>query len=182
MKKELRDKLLLRRQAMSAEEYQQKSEAICRILMKNEIIAEAERVHIYYPMRQEVDVRPFIEYLWSIDKKVIMPRADFKSKEMTNYYVINFGQLEKTRYGLLEPRTNSPLHLGSPDVVIVPGVAFSRKRYRLGYGGGFYDRFLDSIITTSIGVGFELQMVDNLVVEPHDQQLDLVITEKKIYK
>ena len=179
MKKNLRKEMLSKRQEMSAEKYRQKSEKICQNLLALPQIQEADTIHAYYPINQEVDIRSFIEALWEAGKKVVMPRADFKTKEMENYYVISFGQLEETRFGLQEPRKMSPLHLGSPDVVIVPGVAFSLKRYRLGYGGGFYDRFLRKIESYKIGVGFEMQIITNLPVEDHDQQLDLIITEDR---
>ena len=179
MKKQVRKTVLAERKNISEADYKAKSEAICRRLQRLVRVKEAEIIHVYYPINQEVDIRPFIEYLWDEGKKVIMPRADFATKEMQNYFVISFGQLEETKYGLHEPRVISPLHFGSPDIVIVPGVAFSQNRYRLGYGGGFYDRFLRSVDSHKIGVGFEMQIVSRLPVEPHDQQLDQLITESR---
>jgi len=179
MKKDLRKTILSKRKEMSAEKYQQKSEIICQKLFALSQIQDAETIHVYFPINQEVDIRPLIEELWKAGKKVVMPRADFKTKEMENYYVISFGQLEETRFGLHEPRVMSPLHLGSPEVILVPGVAFSLKHYRLGYGGGFYDRFLGKIDSFKIGIAFEMQIAANLPVEDHDQQLDLIVTETR---
>ncbi|MCF7913430.1 MAG: 5-formyltetrahydrofolate cyclo-ligase [Candidatus Cloacimonetes bacterium] len=179
MKPQLRKTILAKRKEISPAEYRQKSDAVCEGLQKLTKIEEANTIHVYYPINQEVDIRPFIEYLWTKGKMVIMPRADFGRKEMENYYVISFGQLEETKFGLHEPRQISPLYLGSPDIVIVPGVAFSQDHYRLGYGGGFYDRFLSSIDSYKIGVGFEMQVVKRLPIEEHDQQLDLIITEDR---
>jgi 5-formyltetrahydrofolate cyclo-ligase len=180
MKKGIRKTILEKRLALSNQEYREKSEIICEKLISHPIIQEASTIHIYYPVKNEVDVRPFIEMLWNSGKRVIMPRVDFSTKEMENFFVISFGQLEETRYGLYEPRSISPLHLGSPDVVIVPGVAFSPDRQRLGYGGGFYDRFLSSVITTKIAPAFDLQIIPELPVMKHDQALDLIITETRI--
>jgi 5-formyltetrahydrofolate cyclo-ligase len=179
MKMQVRKAILKQRKEISEADYKLKSDMVCRKLQKLTKVKEAEIIHVYYPINQEVDIRPFIEYLWSEGKKVIMPRADFATKEMENYFVISFGQLEETKYGLHEPRVISPLHFGSPDIVIVPGVAFSQNRYRLGYGGGFYDRFLRDIDSHKIGVAFEMQMVSRVPVEKHDQQLDQVITESR---
>ena len=179
MKKEIRKPMLAKRKAISETSYRQMSDVICEKLIKHPRILQAYSVHIYYPIYDEVDIRPVIEFLWDHNKKVIMPKADFHTREMFNYYVISFGQLEETRFGLHEPRANSPLHLGSPEVVIVPGVAFSHDRFRLGYGSGFYDRFLKSIDSYKIGVAFEMQIVPKLPIEDHDQQLDQIITEKR---
>lgn len=178
-KKELRKVILNKRQSITAEDYLDKSAAVCERLKQNRRFSQAGSVHVYYPIKGEVDIKPAIDYLWQTGKQVIMPRADFKTKDMQNYYVISFGQLEKTHYGLFEPRTTSPLHLGSPEVVIVPGVAFSEDRYRLGYGGGFYDRFLSGIDSYLIGVAFEEQIVDLLPRETHDQKLNLILTDQR---
>jgi 5-formyltetrahydrofolate cyclo-ligase len=179
MKKQLRKEIFKKRQQLSAEEYQAKSRVICDKLLQHPNVQKANSVHIYYPINQEVDVRSLIEYLWSSNKKVVMPRADFETKEMVNYFVISYGQLEETKYGLMEPRTNSPLQIGSPDLVIVPGVAFSIDRYRLGYGGGFYDRWLAGVESFRLGVAFDLQIVTKLPVEIHDVRLNQIITETR---
>ena len=174
--------MLAKRKAISPSEYNEMSNIICQKLMKMNKITKAESVHVYYPINNEVDIRNLIEFLWWNNKKVIMPKANFKTRELVNYYVISFGQLEETRFGLHEPRENSPLQLGSPDVVIVPGVAFSSSRYRLGYGGGFYDRFLENIDSYKIGVAFEAQLLSDLPHQNHDQRLDLIVTEVNNYR
>jgi 5-formyltetrahydrofolate cyclo-ligase len=101
MKKNLRKTILSKRKEMFAEKYQQKSEIICQKLLNFPQIQDAETIHVYYPINQEVDIRPFIEYLWNEGKKVVMPRADFATKEMENYFVISFGQLEETKYAYM---------------------------------------------------------------------------------
>ncbi|MCF7919663.1 MAG: 5-formyltetrahydrofolate cyclo-ligase [Candidatus Cloacimonetes bacterium] len=180
MKKSIRKELLEKRKALSEKEVNLKSKKIIARLLELPQILKAERIHVYYPINNEVDIRPFIEWLWEKGKKVIMPRANFETHELDNYYIITFGQLEETHLGLHEPYTTSPLHLGSPDVIIVPGVAFGEDRNRLGYGGGFYDRFLNESISLRIGVAFEMQIVKQIPAEKHDQRMDLIITEERI--
>jgi 5-formyltetrahydrofolate cyclo-ligase len=180
MKETIRKELLNRRKMMPEAEVLQKSSSIIAKLRELPVIIKAERIHVYYPIMNEVDIRPFIEWLWDQGKKVIMPRANFKSKEMINYYVITFGQLEETRFGLREPLKTSPLHLGSPDVIIVPGVAFDEDKGRLGYGSGFYDRFLYESNSKRIGVAYDFQIVPVLPREEHDQKMDVIVTEKRI--
>jgi 5-formyltetrahydrofolate cyclo-ligase len=69
------------------------------------------------------------------------------------------------------------------DMFLIPGVAFSPYLYRIGYGGGFYDRFIENINYKTIlcGISFDLQVVDNLPIEKHDQRLDMIITNKEVY-
>lgn len=179
-KKTVRQHFLNKRKALSAKDISRLSEQIITRLQGISEVTSAKDVHVYYPIRNEVDIKPFIEWLWQNDKKVVMPRTNFKNKEMDNYYIISFGQLEETKYGLFEPRVISPRHLGSTDIIIVPGVAFSEDKYRLGYGGGFYDRFLDNSRSIKIGVSFETQMSLTLPVEEHDRKLDLIVTEERI--
>lgn len=181
-KKALRKKLIAARKAMPYRQYQQKSRIICDIIKTLPELRKAHNIHIYYPINQEVDTRPLIDYLWANDKKVIMPRANFDTKEMANYFVINFGQLEQTKFGLMEPKETSPLQLGSPDLIIVPGVSFDPTCHRLGYGAGFYDKFLAQMNAPAIGVAFDLQISQTLPVEKHDHQLDMVVTESGIMR
>ena len=86
--------------------------------------------------------------------------------------------------GLQEPFDNREIL--QPDILLVPLLAFDENLYRLGYGGGYYDRAISSlrkmqkIIT--IGIGFDEQKMDNIPIEPHDEKLDYILTEKKLYK
>lgn len=180
IKKDIRKYFLDKRTSMAQSEVLEKSRQICDRLKQIPAILEASDIHVYYPIRNEVDIKSFIEWIWSQEKKVVMPRAIFKTRELENYYIISFGQLEETKYGLFEPRKISPLHLGSPDVIIVPGVAFTADKYRLGYGGGFYDRFLRKSFSLKIGVAYENQLADKLPLEEHDHKLDMIATEERL--
>jgi 5-formyltetrahydrofolate cyclo-ligase len=83
---------------------------------------------------------------------------------------------------LAPPRAAHAEILRRGDLVIVPGLAFTRAGARLGRGGGHYDRLLDGVEATSLGVAFDIQLVDDLPLEPHDRGVDLVVTPSGLWR
>ena len=92
--------------------------------------------------------------------------------------------LKISSYGILEPKKDKIKNISSDkiDLIIVPGVAFDLKGNRMGHGKGYYDRFLNLVKSTSIGLAFEFQIIENIPVESHDKPIDMIITEKRIIK
>lgn len=86
-------------------------------------------------------------------------------------------------FGVLEPPEKEEIVLAEIDVVVVPGVAFDRNGYRMGYGGGYYDNFLPKLRpdTKKIAVAFNMQIRDLVPIELHDVKMDMIITEQKVY-
>ncbi len=109
-----------------------------------------------------------------MDNRQLIP---FKIKNLKE--AINIGA-----YGIREPKKDvcSEVKLKDIDVIIVPAVAYDEDGYRLGYGGGFYDRFLEKLRydTVTIGIAFDLQIFNSIPKEPHDAQLDYIITETRV--
>ena len=89
--------------------------------------------------------------------------------------------MEKGSFGILEPSQNGKIFTQKIDLMIVPGISFDKERNRLGYGKGYYDRFLACNKTFKIGVCFEETRCESLTCDKHDIKMDLVITDKKIY-
>jgi 5-formyltetrahydrofolate cyclo-ligase len=109
-----------------------------------------------------------------------------RGRELDFYSVSGPWTLEKSVYGLREPSEEAVrIKPGELDLVIVPGMAFTRCGIRLGRGGGFYDRFLGNMGTGAravrMGVCFEWQLLDRIPEEPHDSRMDLVVTEAGVY-
>jgi len=114
-------------------------------------------------------------------KKVYLPKTWLKERRLTFHRVYSFSDLVPGPFGLLEPNPkNEETDLGSLDVMFVPGLAFDVKGYRLGYGGGFYDRMLRETSALKVGVCYSFQLVESLPVEPHDVPVDLILTEDGI--
>ena len=134
----------------------------------------------YYPVNYELDDLGFLKEL---EKKKITISLPVISKNFNmNFYVWSFNNiLNINKYGIPEPEKNKLVY---PDILIVPMVAFDKRLYRLGYGGGFYDRYIEKIDkikkVTKIGLAFSYQKIKSVPVDQYDKKLDFVITEKEI--
>lgn len=110
-----------------------------------------------------------------------LPRV-ISSEEMIFYYIDNNTVYKKSNMGIFEPTKGTIALPQDFDVVVVPLLAFDNACYRLGYGNGYYDRYLAKANALRVGVAFECQRCNELNIEPFDQQLDYIITENEIYK
>lgn len=141
-------------------------------------------VHIFLPIKQKNEPDTFLMIDWlklnHPQIKIIVPKADFETALMTNHFYEGKEGLELNAYQIPEPQ-KAGLHTGDVDLVIVPLLAFDRKGYRVGYGKGFYDRFLQGIHTQKIGLSFfdVLDTIDD--VHENDIRLDKCITPDQIY-
>lgn len=182
MKKEIRKKLLKLRKEQSNIELTSRSRTIINKLIESDFLKNVKSVHLYYAMNKEVATLELIEYLWEKKIKVIMPRTDFKNRDLNNYEITDFSQLEKTTFNMMEPKTDNKKFIKSPDLILIPGVGFDTNLNRIGYGGGFYDKFLKRVDSLKIALAFECQIFPNLPVEEHDIKMDMIITEERIIK
>lgn len=148
----------------------------------------AQRVHIYRSVRDEVETMPFIEYAWGIGKDVYVPFVPVGKAQMHHCRVTWKTSWHEGPFGIPQPMIESDDDVILEDAffddrcaIIVPLVAFDRQCHRLGYGKGFYDRFLQRSTAPTIGVAYELQRVNSIVAESHDVQLTCVATEERWY-
>ncbi|KZE48437.1 5-formyltetrahydrofolate cyclo-ligase [Brevibacillus parabrevis] len=185
-KKQLRSHILERRKAIPASEREQYSAHICRHLLENERIASAKTIFAFHPFGDEVDILPFIREAMNRGQEVWLPLALVEQRRLIPYRFTGEHMLRQGVYGIMEP---DPEKAEAADVslleaVVVPGVAFDTHGGRMGYGGGFYDRFLAGLDTLPflVGVGFSMQVVEHVPVEPHDIRLDGIVTEKGYFQ
>jgi 5-formyltetrahydrofolate cyclo-ligase len=114
-------------------------------------------------------------------KKVYLPKTWTRERRLTFHRVYSFSDLVPGPFGLLEPNPkNEEADLGSLNVMFIPGLAFDVRGFRLGYGGGFYDKVLKETSAIKVGVCYSFQLVESLPVEPHDVPVDLILTEHGI--
>lgn len=180
MKKKIRKQLLAKRKQLNILEVKNLSNLIAENIFSTKAFQDSEVIHLYYPINNEVDTRKIIEKTWENGKKVIMPRTDFQNHRIINYQVTSYSQLETTSFNMLEPIISQPVYDKDPDLVLVPGVAFDTRCNRMGYGGGFYDRFLSETDSFKIALCYNLQLLEELPTEDHDVKMDMIITEDKI--
>ncbi|ABB13654.1 5-formyltetrahydrofolate cyclo-ligase [Carboxydothermus hydrogenoformans] len=183
-KKVLRKEILNKRAAQTPAEIAAKSSRILTLLKAFAPYQQARTVMVYLDFRGEVKTREIIRDLWAYGKKVVIPVTVLSEKKLLPVYLRDFGDLVEGTYGILEPKEEART-IAEPeviDLVLVPGVAFDLKGNRLGYGAGFYDRFLPNLqpAVKKVALAFELQIVPKIPTGPHDIPMDYIITEERI--
>lgn len=140
-------------------------------------MAPESAVAAYWPIGCELDTRPLLAALAALDITVCLPRIVGRERPLVFHCHQPGDPLLEGPMRVLEPLPESPIRV--PDIVIVPLLAFDGEGYRLGYGGGFYDRTLAALgpAITAIGIGFEAQRLALLPREPNDVRLAAIVTE-----
>ena len=133
----------------------------------------------YFSFRGELDITPSINYLKTFQFKISLPFIDKINKPLLFKEWAKNVPLETGRYNIKVPKTNI---FSDPEIIIVPLLAFNNKKFRLGYGGGFYDRTIQERKHKifSIGIGFDEQEAELLPTDIHDQSLDMVLTPSRL--
>jgi 5-formyltetrahydrofolate cyclo-ligase len=143
------------------------------------VVQSAGLIHTFVgALPGEVETRELIEALLRRGTRVACPRVVAGKDELAHYEVVALDDLVQSGMGLWEPdpsRCNA-VSVDELDVVLTPGLAFNREGHRLGMGGGYYDRLLANSRATSVGLGFGIQLVEEVPRESHDEGLDWVVT------
>ncbi|HAJ74635.1 MAG TPA: 5-formyltetrahydrofolate cyclo-ligase [Lachnospiraceae bacterium] len=151
-----------------------------KIAQSNEYIMSSA-IYIYVDHKNEVRTKDFIAKCWTDGKRVAVPRV--KGKDMSFYYIESMRDLEPGIKGIPEPKQDMEKADAADALVIMPGVAFDHERNRIGYGGGYYDRFMKkNPWLYSMAVAFEFQVFDEIPADEHDIKPSVLITEQKIYR
>lgn len=172
-----------RRNALSAFELYKNSEIIADKVVKTKEFQQATRIMIYKDCKNEVQTGEIIAAARKLGKKVAFPRVT-DGGTMLFYDVEDENRFEKSQFGILEPVDGYEVCENDfcESLMIVPGVAFDRNCRRVGYGGGYYDRYLEHCENlTTIAVAFSCQIVENIEVEEKDVAPQCLITEKDVF-
>ena len=187
-KKEQRREGLKRRSGLTGEERACAEERIRKALFALPQYQNAGRLLIYASYGEEVSTWELMEAALAAGKQVFCPRVE-GAGSMSFYRINGRKELAPGFRGILEPPAQEwrkyrmlPLSEGKSDLVVMPGAAFDRSCGRLGYGGGYYDRFLQTRDIRKIALGFSCQILDTLVQEPEDVRPDLIVTEREIIR
>ena len=177
-KKDIRKRIFSRRKEASERELLENSRAVFRRVQGCEQYRKARTVYAYMDFNREVMTREFIRQVWADGKQVAVPKVH--GKDMTFYVLESFDQLEPGYFGIDEP-VRGKIADDEQALLIVPGVAFDLQRHRIGYGQGFYDRYL-SVHTnhSTIAVAFEFQVLEHVPSESTDICPQLLITEQRV--
>ena len=181
----LRIALRKHRQELPLNLVQEDSARIRENLLSLDRIRLAASVMLYLPARGEVDTWPLLDHFWARGSEILLPRCcDGSPGIMDAYSVTSREDLGPGCFGLIEPRMERAILVKNPqpEVIIVPALAFDRRGYRLGFGGGYYDRFLPTLGCTPLLVGpaYAFQVLDSIPVEPWDQPVEMIATPESI--
>ena len=181
-KEKLRKRLLEIRQNLDDRKYLEASRQIRDRLNSHSMFQQARTVHCYVSMKEkgEVDTRPLIRKILQDDKRLVVPVTDFESTKLIHHELNSVEELRTNKWGVPEPRVEQPVDPSQLDLVIVPMVGGDEQRNRIGYGKGFYDRFLSKTDCPTIGLCFEDCIVEEIPVESFDVSLTAIITEKRV--
>lgn len=183
-KEKLRKELLERRKSISEPEYYGASADIIEQLKEQAEYRNARTIHSYVSInqRREVETRELIKEMLAKGTEVVVPITDFEAGTLTHVRLTSYQDLESNKWGVLEPVNGQEVLPEALELVIVPMVAADEECNRIGYGEGFYDRFLSQVSCPKIGLIFERNVVDELPTEDFDVPLNKIITEERIIK
>ncbi len=176
-RKSLRSLLLEKRDNTSFDFMKIASGKIQKRLKKINVFRDAQKIGMYYPIGSEVLTQDIIQELLSNGKDVFLPKVMGKKMEFRK--ISNFSSLEKGSFDIMEPKDDCQTD-NSLDVVLVPTVGISPAGVRLGYGHGFYDKFLAEHKVITISLTLEKQIVKNIPKSEHDIIINWIITEDRI--
>lgn len=185
LKERLRKEIRKKRDRVTVSERKNKSKIIAEKFFLTDYYTESRDILAYYPFGSEIDTTLVIIRALENKKKIILPRVF--DRKLRLYYLEKIPeQLEKSKYGIMEPipRYCRPAKIKDIDLAVIPGLGFDRSLNRLGYGGGFYDRILTRIPEEikKIALCFDIQVVEKIPVMEHDIKIDVLITESRIYR
>lgn len=184
-KKELRKKVIAARASLPEAEVARKSARITESIVALPEYQKALSIMAYVDFRNEVQTGELIKKALQDGKKVAVPYTDLAGKRLIPSLLEDFpGDLVPGTYGILEPPADCLRPVGPEelDLVIVPGVAFDERGNRLGYGGGFYDRFLPRTGEDCVWLApaFELQLQPGVYAAEHDCPVHIIVTEDRV--
>jgi 5-formyltetrahydrofolate cyclo-ligase len=178
-KNSLRKLLLEKRDNTSSDLMKIASSQIQKKLKKIKAFRDAEKIGVYYPIGSEIPTQDIIQEALSNSKEVYLPKIVGKDIEFRK--IEGFSSLERGGFDIMEPRQECPLE-SNLDVILVPTVGISPKGIRLGYGHGYYDKFLSKNKTVTISLTLEKQIVKNIPKSEHDVLIDWIVTEDRVFK
>ncbi len=180
-KRRLRAEIRARRAALAPEERKRLSRIICRKLTTSELFRRARTIFFFASFGTEVETFPALGEALLHGQRVALPRTLLRERRLIFHRVFTLGELVPGPYGIPEPpRQNPVVPPEEADLILVPGLAFDRRGYRLGYGGGFYDRFLAGLSAPRVALAFSFQILPAVPHEAHDLRVDVIVTERDL--
>jgi 5-formyltetrahydrofolate cyclo-ligase len=168
------------RTALGDETRRMASLAICAQIESWEIFQRASTILTYMPIRGEVDLSPLLAS--RPQKRWLLPRIIPAENHRMAFHPYDPARLIIHKFGMAEPAPDLPeIHPAEVELALVPGLAYDRAGWRLGYGGGYYDRFLEKFNGITLGATFQALLLDSLPHQKHDIPMQWIVTENGIF-
>ena len=185
-KEKLRARVLATREALELDQVEIGSQAILERLLGLEAYRRATLIHAYISSGEnEVDTRELIDISLEQGKRVAVPVLEKGKKTMAHALIESLDGLVDGPMGLVQPDPAKATLLEKQeeiDLVVVPGIAFDRRGHRIGFGGGFYDRFLANLQVVKVGLCYDDLILQGIPNEPHDVPMDIVVAQTATYQ
>lgn len=182
-KNEIREKYRAKRLALDPELKSKMDSKICETFLASATYRYAAVLLLYSPKSDEVDVLPVARKALADGKKVAFPRCIPGTHDMDFHFVEDLSLLERGSYGLLEPPESLPIYdraSNEPAACVVPALVYDKKGYRLGYGKGYYDRYLGTFTGSKVGLIYNSFIIDEVPRGRFDLSTDFIVTERGI--
>ncbi len=181
-KKELRKEILSRRSEIDPPMRATKSKQIVETMLMTPFYQTANYIFSFVPFGDEPQIKELLSIAIQDGKKVAIPKTIPQSREMIPYLFSGWEELQEGPYGILEPNPDRAIKadIALIDLVFMPGVAFDRMGGRLGYGGGYYDRFLSKLSPCPklAALCFDEQVIEEVPMDEHDHRVDILVTDR----
>lgn len=181
-KSEIRTYIKNLKKQLSTEEVNARSEKIAKNFFLQPFYKDAKNIYLYVSYNQEVNTKIIISQMLKDKKRVAVPKI--VDGDMVFHEITSLQQLSVGAFGILEPNVVSPVEKNplwnEHTIMVLPGLAFDKNGGRVGYGGGYYDRYLEKNrerITMKIALAYDFQVFEHIEVESFDEKIDTIITE-----
>ena len=183
-KADLRKEMLQLRKNMETRDVSSFSNKIISAIMELPEFINSKNIMLYLSFNKEVNTYPLARWCLDNGKTVIAPYCIQSKREIVPYIITNLiGDLTKSTFGVMEPKQDilEKVNIEDIDLIIVPGVVFDENCNRIGFGAGYYDRFLPKKLknTPAIGIAYDYQIIDKVPTNEYDVPLDYIITQER---
>ncbi|WP_252216828.1 5-formyltetrahydrofolate cyclo-ligase [Clostridium sp. VAP41] len=181
-KKELRKKILKIRKEININNKKNFDNIIHNKLFKSKFYSQCRNIFVYVSYDSEIDTKTIIRKALEDGKNIYVPRTNYDTKLMEAVKISSLENLIEDKHGILQPtECELAVELEKIDLIIMPGVAFDKNGGRMGYGGGFYDRYLNKFSKNicKISLAYDFQILDNVPMDIHDITVNYIITENE---
>ena len=181
-KQEIRENLSRKRRYVTKQEKKEYDAKIYKTITKLREWKQSQNIFIYISTLYEVSTRQLIKDFLA-KKRIIIPKTHMKYQTLSLHHIQSLKETAKGNYSIYEPVPSAPIVEASTiDLALVPGIAFDKNGHRIGYGKGYYDGLMSQLPCPKFAIAYELQIVDNIPAQKHDNPVDGIITEKTVYR